>query len=129
MPAAVSTCGANTTAGFVSAIVLVTSSIGAGANGACAPLPDAARFQHDGVGGDRAHVEDLRPAVAEPAVANDEATLAAGELTRDRFHAEGAAARDDDLRTSAPYTSFSVAEMSRITPWNLRDMWLSARSV
>ena len=34
MPAAVSTCGANTTAGFSRAIAAVTSAIGAGAQGA-----------------------------------------------------------------------------------------------
>ncbi len=38
-PAEVSTCGANTTSGLVSRIFAVTSSIGAGAKGACAPLP------------------------------------------------------------------------------------------
>ena len=30
---------------------------------------------------------------------------------------------------SAWYTSFSMAEMSFITPWNFFDMWFSARSV
>ncbi len=29
----------------------------------------------------------------------------------------------------ARYTCFSVAPMSRMTPWKAPDMWLSARSV
>ena len=37
MPAAVSTCGANTTAGRSARIAATTSSIGGGANGSCAP--------------------------------------------------------------------------------------------
>ena len=39
MPDAVSTCGANTTAGFFSRMATCTSAIGAGAQGACEPLP------------------------------------------------------------------------------------------
>ena len=39
MPLAVSTCGANTTAGFTRAMVATTSSMGAGTQGACAPSP------------------------------------------------------------------------------------------
>jgi hypothetical protein len=39
MPAAVSTCGANTTAGRSARIAATTSSIGAGANGAVSPSP------------------------------------------------------------------------------------------
>ena len=46
-------------------------------------------------GGDGAHFEDLRPAVAEEAVADDQAVFAGGKLPRDRLHAEGAAAGDD----------------------------------
>ena len=37
MPEAVSTCGANTTSGRARSIAATTSSIGAGANGACLP--------------------------------------------------------------------------------------------
>jgi hypothetical protein len=40
----------------------------------------------------RIGIEDLRPAVAEPAVAHDQHPLAVGELARHGFHAEGAAA-------------------------------------
>ena len=39
MPLAVSTCGANTTAGFFSRMAAVTSPMGAGAKGAVGPLP------------------------------------------------------------------------------------------
>ena len=41
-------------------------------------------------GGDAAHLEDLGPAEAEPAVADDQRLLAAGELAGHRFHAESA---------------------------------------
>ena len=51
-----------------------------------------ARLEHGGARRDAAHVEDLRPAIAEPAVAQHEAALAGGELASDGFHAEGAAA-------------------------------------
>ncbi|MDT4858506.1 hypothetical protein FQZ97_929790 [compost metagenome] len=56
-------------------------------------LGGAARLHHGVAGGDRAHVEDLRPAVAEPAVADHHHVLAVRELARHGFHAEGAAAR------------------------------------
>ena len=44
MPAEVSTCGANTSAGWVARIVATTSSIGAGVNGACGPAPVVRAF-------------------------------------------------------------------------------------
>ena len=50
-------------------------------------------LQDLGFGGDLAHLEDLRPAVAEPAVADHQAFFAGGQLPRHGFHAEGAAAR------------------------------------
>ena len=57
-----------------------------------------ARLQHGARRRDAAHVEDLRPAVAEPAVADHQHRAAGGELARHRFHAEGAAAGHDDRR-------------------------------
>ena len=52
----------------------------------------AARF-HDGVAGrDLSHVEDLAPAVAEPAVAHHHHVLAGGKLPGHGFHAKGSAA-------------------------------------
>ena len=60
--------------------------------GALRVVAQAARL-HDGVAGrDLAHVEDLRPAVAEPAVADHQNMLAVCKLTCDRLHAEGATA-------------------------------------
>ena len=56
-------------------------------------IADTAGFQHGGLGGDPAHVENLRPAVAEPAVADDQHLLVTGKLARHGFHAEGAATR------------------------------------
>ena len=44
MPAEVSTCGANTRSGFCARIVATTSSIGAGANGACGPAATVRAF-------------------------------------------------------------------------------------
>ena len=55
-----------------------------------------AGFKHAATGRDAAHLENLRPAEAEPAVADDEAFLVGGELAGDGLHAEGAAAGDDD---------------------------------
>ncbi len=52
----------------------------------------AAGLEHHRRGRDAAHVENLRPAVAEPAVADDHDLLAGGELPRHSFHAKGAAA-------------------------------------
>jgi len=54
------------------------------------------RLENDALGRDPAHVEDLGPAVAEPAIADHQTLLVGGELTGDRLHAEGAAAGDDD---------------------------------
>src|SRR3546814_10310394 len=53
-------------------------------------------LEHRRAGGNAAHVEDLAPAIAEPAIADDQALLVRGELPRDRFHAEGAAAGHDN---------------------------------
>ena len=53
------------------------------------------RLQHHRLDRDAAHVEDLCPAVAEPAVAQHQHFLAGRELTRHRLHAEGAATGDD----------------------------------
>ncbi|OIQ89028.1 hypothetical protein GALL_291040 [mine drainage metagenome] len=55
----------------------------------------AARLQHRDLVAQAAGLDDLRPAVAEPAVAHDEHSLTLHELARDRFHREAAAARND----------------------------------
>ena len=55
-----------------------------------------ARLQHGRFRGNRPGVEDLRPAIAEPAVAQNQALPARGELPRHRFHPVRAAAGDDD---------------------------------
>ena len=60
------------------------------------PLALAARLEHVRRRRDVAHLEDLGPAVAEPAVADHQAALVLGELARHRLHAEAAAARHDD---------------------------------
>ena len=52
----------------------------------------APRLEHDGLGRDVAHVKNLRPAVAKPAVADDERFFASGKLARHGFHAKRAAA-------------------------------------
>ena len=59
-------------------------------------IPDPPCFQHAALGRNAAHLENLRPAIAEPPVANHQAFLAGRKLARHRFHAEGAAARHDD---------------------------------
>ncbi len=56
-------------------------------------VADAAGLADEGFGGDVAHVKNLCPAVAEPAVANDQHFLTGGELAGDRLHAKRAAAR------------------------------------
>ena len=61
-------------------------------------IGQAPRLQHGVAGRDRAHLQDLRPAVAEPAVADHQGLFAGGELAGDRLHAEGAAAGHDGDR-------------------------------
>src|SRR5690606_3021038 len=65
------------------------------------PGPDGAGLEDYLFRRDVALLEDLRPAVAEPAVADHQAFLAGGELPRHRFHAVGATARHDDRRPGA----------------------------
>ena len=48
--------------------------------------------------GNSAHLENLRPAVGEPAVADDHDLLPGGKLAGDSLHAEGSAAGHDDSR-------------------------------
>ena len=62
--------------------------------GRLAAFTNAARLHHDRIAGDMAHIENLRPAVAEPAVANDQHLFTGSELARNRLHAKGAAARN-----------------------------------
>ena len=62
---------------------------------------DAAGLEHGVRTGNLAHVKDLRPAVAEPAVADDQDMLVAGKLPGNRLHAEGAAARHQHGRMRA----------------------------
>ena len=61
----------------------------------------AARLQHHGGCRDCTHLEDLGPAIAEPAVAQHHAPAAGAELTGNGLHAEAAATRDDDRRARA----------------------------
>jgi hypothetical protein len=95
MPAAVSTCGAKTTPGRCARIAATTSAIGGGANA------DDARLQHGLLRRNLPHLQNLRPAVAEPAVADDERLATGRELARHGLHAEAAAAGDDDRRACA----------------------------
>jgi hypothetical protein len=64
-------------------------------------VPGPARFVHRDVCCDAALFQDLRPAVAEPAVAYHQALLPAGELPRHRFHTVGASARHHGDRRGA----------------------------
>jgi len=63
-----------------------------GCPGGLGRIADAAGLEHRVAFRDLAHVEDLRPAEAEPAVADHHDMLSGGELARDRLHAEGATA-------------------------------------
>ena len=67
-----------------------------GRKGCLGTLPDPACLQDPRVARDPPHLEDLRPAEAEPAVADDQAALVGRELPRDGLHPERAAARHDD---------------------------------
>src|SRR5690554_6492639 len=58
-------------------------------------LVQAAGLEDVDIGRDAAHLEDLAPAIAEPAVADHQAAALLGELTSYRLHAEGAAAGHD----------------------------------
>ena len=96
---------------------------------ACCPLPRGRAFstrdRQPGCGPSRRS----GPAVAEPAVADDQALSA-----RWRTGARPPPCRRCRCRArrsrSAPLDLLAaIAEMSRITPWNACDMWLSARSV
>ena len=53
-------------------------------------------LEHDLLGRDTTHLEDLRPAIAEPAVTDDQCPAARCELARHGLHAERAAARHDN---------------------------------
>jgi hypothetical protein len=129
MPAAVSTCGANTTAGFLGADGGHHLVDRRGRPGRLRPVADAARLQHGcRLGRDPAHLEDLRPAVAEPAVADDQHRLPAANW-RATASMPKVPLPGTSTAERAWYTSFSMAEMSCITPWKRLDMWLSARSV
>ena len=72
-----------------------TSSMGAGQPGRLPVGAGAAGLEHDRARPGSTHVEDLGPAVAEPAVADHQGLLAGGELAGYGFHAEGAAAGHD----------------------------------
>ena len=52
-----------------------------------------AGLEHDLLGRNAAHLENLSPAVAEPAIAQHQALLAGTELAGHGLHAKGAAAR------------------------------------
>ena len=56
---------------------------------------DLAGLEDSAFGGNVAHVENLCPAEAEPAVADDQTLAMRGELAGDGLHAEGAAAGND----------------------------------
>ncbi|MNM25928.1 hypothetical protein D3C81_363850 [compost metagenome] len=62
--------------------------------GSLATSVDRSGFQHRGGRRDVAHLKDLAPAITEPAVAYHQALLVGGKLSRHRFHAKCAAARD-----------------------------------
>ena len=62
-------------------------------------FPDAARLQDYGLGRYLAHLENLGPAVAEPAIADHQHLFVVGKLARHGFHAKGAAARHQHRRT------------------------------
>jgi hypothetical protein len=59
-------------------------------------VADLRGLDHGGFRGNVTHLEDLRPAVGEPAVADDHHLVVRGKLAGDRLHAEGAAAGHDD---------------------------------
>ena len=69
--------------------------------GHLAPRRNGPRFEHGVCGRNLAHIEDLRPAVAEPAIANHQGGFAGGELASHRLHAEAAAAGHNDRRARA----------------------------
>ena len=100
-----------------------------GAHGACAAGAGLARLQHGGRRRDVAHVEDLRPAVAEPAVADDQHVLAvrrtgAPPLPCRRCRCRAPAPRRARCR---PPSGCRRCPSSR--PGSFCDMWFSARSV
>ena len=72
-----------------------TSSTGGGTHGACRSSDTGRARQTVVCAGDGPGVEDLRPAVGEQAVADDEAPPTRRQLPGDRFHGVGAATRDD----------------------------------
>ncbi len=54
---------------------------------------EGVRLEHGGRTGNAPHVKDLRPAITEPAVAQDQRLLVGCKLPRHRFHAECSASR------------------------------------
>jgi hypothetical protein len=66
--------------------------------GSLSSLFDRTRLQHDRFRRNAAHVENLRPAETEPAIADDQTLPVRCELPGNGFHAESAAARDDNGR-------------------------------
>ena len=63
-------------------------------------------------------LEDLRPAVGEEAVADHHHPFAGRELSGDRLHGVGAAARNDERPFGARTSGGAPRWTSRITPWN-----------
>ena len=61
----------------------------------------ATRLEHIGACRDPAHVENLRPAKTEPAIAQYQAAPATGKLARHGLHGKGAAARHHGHRAGA----------------------------
>ena len=74
---------------------------GGGRPGGFTAFGDAPGLEHGVALGNAAHVEDLGPAEAEPAVADDHDVLVLCELAGYRFHAKGAAARYQGHRVGA----------------------------
>ncbi len=75
------------------------------------------------------HVEDLRPAVAEPAVTESPSTCLPWANWRATDSMPKVPLPGTRAAEWALYTRLSMAEMSVITPWKRLDMWLGARSV
>ena len=105
---AVSTCGANTSVGLLGADRRRDFGDRRRRQRRLRAVADAARLAaRSTTRGIRPMSKIWRPAVAEPAVAQHQHVLAAGELARHGLHAEGAAAGHERPPSARWYTCFS----------------------
>ncbi len=85
-------------------------------------VSDAAGHQDRGLGRDVAHVKNLRPTVAEPAIADDQCFFVGGKLARHGFHAKRATAGHQNGRLGVVHLFQDGRDVAHHTLEALRHM-------